>query len=47
MVSKHYEDHFADLGLRFVQTRGKAGIDFIRDKRRAQQAVVIVKEEVT
>jgi hypothetical protein len=47
MVSKHYEDHFADLGLRFVQTRGTVGIDSIRDKRRSQQVVVIVKEELT
>lgn len=47
MVSKHYEEHFADLGLRFVQTRGRVGIDLIRDKRRCPQAVVIVKEEVT
>lgn len=47
MVSKHYEDHFADLGLRFVQTRGRVGIDLIRDKRRGQQAVAIVKEELT
>lgn len=47
MVSKHYEGHFADLGLRFIQTRGRVGIDSIRDKRRVQQAVVTVKEEVT
>ncbi|KAG1801635.1 uncharacterized protein HD556DRAFT_896009 [Suillus plorans] len=46
MVSKHYEDHFTDLGLRFVQTKGRIGIDSIRDKRRGPQAVVIVKEEV-
>ncbi|KAG1833792.1 hypothetical protein EV424DRAFT_1532637 [Suillus variegatus] len=46
MVSKHYEDHFTDLGLRFVQTKGRTGIDSIRDKRRGPQAVVIVKEEV-
>ncbi|KAG1757586.1 hypothetical protein EDB19DRAFT_1934808 [Suillus lakei] len=47
MVSKHYEDHFADFGLRFVEIRGRKGIDWTRDKRRDQQAVVIVKEEVT
>ncbi|KAG2120875.1 uncharacterized protein F5147DRAFT_11508 [Suillus discolor] len=46
MVSKHYEDHFTDLGLRFVQTKGRTGIDSIRDKRRGSQAVVIVKVEV-
>lgn len=46
MVSKHYEDHFTDLGLRFVQTKGRTGIESIRDKRRGPQAVVIVKEEV-
>lgn len=47
MVSKHYEDHFADLGFRFIQTRGRVTIDSIRDKRRGQQSAVIVKEEVT
>ncbi|KAG2159851.1 uncharacterized protein EDB93DRAFT_1244623 [Suillus bovinus] len=46
MVSKHYEDHFTDLGLRFVQIKGRIGIDLIRDRRRVQQAVVTVKEEV-
>lgn len=45
-VSQHYGDHFADLGLTFVHTREKTGIDRIRGKRR-EQAVVTVKEEVT
>ncbi|KAG0708849.1 hypothetical protein DFH29DRAFT_870483 [Suillus ampliporus] len=49
MVSKHYEDHFASLGLRFVKTRGRAGIDWTRRPsahQRGQQDAVIVKEEV-
>ncbi|KAG1749979.1 uncharacterized protein EDB91DRAFT_1244577 [Suillus paluster] len=50
MVSKHYEDHFANLGLNFVQTtRGRLGIDWTRrsgSHRRGQQDAVVVKEEV-